>query len=74
VLDAGFSPFIDHILQRWPVDDGQHLLRHGLGGRKETRAEPGDRDDGFAERLIYHARGFLLLMLSNPLLSDHRSV
>ena len=54
VLDAGLARLVDHILERRPVDDGQHLLRHGLGGGQEARAEAGDGEDGLAER-IYHA-------------------
>ena len=32
-----------------PVDDGQHLLRHRLGGGKEARAEAGDRKHSLAD-------------------------
>jgi hypothetical protein len=34
-----------------PVDDGQHFLRDGLGGRKEPRAEAGDRKNCLANAL-----------------------
>ena len=50
MLDAGLPGLIDHVLDQRPVDDRQHLLRHGLGRRQETRAKTGDREDGFAYR------------------------
>ena len=50
VLDAGLARLVDHVLDQRPVDDRQHLLRHGLGGRQEARAETGDGEDGFANR------------------------
>jgi hypothetical protein len=49
MLDAGGLGLVDHVLQRGAVDDGQHLLGHRLGGRQETRAEPGDGEDGLAD-------------------------
>ena len=55
MLDPRLARLVDHILQRRTVDDRQHLLRHGLGGGEEARAEAGDGKDGLAER-IYHAR------------------
>ena len=48
MLDAGFAGFIDHVLDNWPVDDSQHFLRHGLGGRQEAGAKACDREYGFA--------------------------
>ena len=32
------------------VHDGQHFLRHGLGGRKEASAQSGGGNDGFGDR------------------------
>src|SRR5579864_9171794 len=49
MLDAGLLGLVDDILDQRLVDDGQHFLRHGLGGRKNTGAEAGDRKDGFAD-------------------------
>ena len=40
MLDAGFPRLVDRILDQRPVDDRQHLLGHGLGGRQEAGAEP----------------------------------
>ena len=48
MLDAGLARLVDHVLDQRPVDHRQHLLRHGLGGRQEPGAEPGDRENGFA--------------------------
>ena len=50
MLDAGLARFVDHVLDQRPVDDRQHFLRHGLGGRQEAGAETGDRENGFANR------------------------
>ena len=49
MLDAGFLGFVDHILDQRLVDDGQHLLRHRLGGGQDAGAETGDREDGFTD-------------------------
>ena len=48
MLDAGLARLVHHMLDHRPVDDRQHLLRHRLGGRQKARAEPGDRENGFA--------------------------
>ena len=48
MFDAGFAGLIDDILDDRSVDDGQHLLRDGLGGGKEARAEAGDRENCLA--------------------------
>ena len=49
MLDAGFPGLIDHVLDQRLVDDGQHFLRHRLGGGQDAGAETGDREDGFAD-------------------------
>ena len=51
MLDAGGLGLVDHVLDHRPVDDGQHLLGHRLGGGQEARAEPGDGEDGLANAL-----------------------
>ena len=51
VLDAGLERLVDGILHDGTVDDGQHFLRHRLGGRQEPRSEPGDRYHGFSDFL-----------------------
>ena len=38
MLDAAVPRLVDHMLNDWPVYDGQHFFRHGLGGRKKPRA------------------------------------
>ena len=48
MLDAGLAGLVDHVLDQRPVDHRQHLLRHGLGGRQEPGAEPGDGKHSFA--------------------------
>ena len=52
MLDAGGARLVDDVLDHRPVDDGQHLLRHRLGGGQEARAEAGDRKNGFADALV----------------------
>src|SRR5262245_19317879 len=48
MLDAGLARLVDHVLNQRPVDDRQHLLRHGLGGRQEPGAQPGDWKNSLA--------------------------
>src|SRR5262249_44328138 len=48
MFDASLARFVDHMLDQRPVDHRQHLLRHGLGGREEPGAQPGDWKDSFA--------------------------
>ena len=49
MLDAGFPGLVVHVLDQRLVDDGQHFLRHRLGGGQDAGAETGDREDGFAD-------------------------
>ena len=49
MLDPGLPRLVDHVLDQRLVDDGQHFLRHRLGGRQDAGAEAGDRKDGFAD-------------------------
>ena len=49
MLDAGFPGLVDHILDQRLVDDGEHFLRHRLGGGQDAGAEAGDRKHGFAD-------------------------
>ncbi len=49
VLDAGLTRLVDHVLDQRLVDDGQHFLRHRLGGGQDAGAEAGDGKDGFAD-------------------------
>ena len=48
MLDTGLAGLVHHVLDDRPVDDVEHLLRHGLGGRQEPGPETGDREDSFA--------------------------
>ena len=67
VLDSGLARLVHDVLQRRPVDDGQHLLRHRLGGGEESGAEAGDGEDGLSEPDLPHVRPFDCLILSNLL-------
>jgi hypothetical protein len=49
MLDAGFLGLIHHVLDQGLVDDGQHFLRHRLGGGQDAGAEAGDRKYGFTD-------------------------
>ena len=49
MLDAGFPGLVIHVLDQRLVDDGQHFLRHRLGGGQDAGAEAGDREYGFAD-------------------------
>ena len=37
-LDAGLGGFLHSVLDQRFIDDGQHFLGHGLGGRQEAGA------------------------------------
>ena len=52
MFDAGLPRLVDHILDQRFVDDGEHFLRHRLGGGQDAGAEAGDREDGFTD---FHA-------------------
>ena len=47
VGDAGLHRLFDRILDQRLVDDGQHFLGAGLGGRQKTGAQTGNRKYGF---------------------------
>ena len=49
MLDAGFLGLVEYVLDQRLVDDGQHFLRHRLGGGQDAGAETGDRENGFAD-------------------------
>ncbi len=46
LVDAGLDGLFDRVLDDGLVDEGQHLLRHRLGRRKEPGAESRGREDG----------------------------
>ena len=48
MFNAGLARLVDDILDQRPVDDGQHFLRHRLGGGQDPGTETGDRENGFA--------------------------
>ena len=43
---AGRERLFHRILNEWLVDDGQHFLGAGLGGREEAGSSSGDRKNG----------------------------
>src|SRR6516165_9061957 len=49
MLDSSLAGFIHDMLDQRPVDDRQHLFRHGLGRGQEARAEPGYRKNGLTD-------------------------
>src|SRR5262249_17890094 len=53
LLDACGQAFLDGILDQRPIDDGQHLLRHRLGCRQDTRAQPRHRQDRLPDTLSH---------------------
>src|SRR5262249_57370806 len=50
MLDPGLARLVHHPLDDRPVDHGEHLLGHGLGGRQEARAQAGHGKNGFSDR------------------------
>ncbi len=57
VLDAGLARLIDRELDDRPVDNGEHLLGHRLGGGQEPGAEAGDGKHGFLEGAFHDRNG-----------------
>ena len=55
MLDSRLAGFVHDVLDERPVDDRQHLLRHGLGRRQKASAEPGDGEHGFADGFFHGA-------------------
>ena len=54
VGDAGRDRLLHRVLDQRLVDDRQHLLRAGLGGRQEAGAHTRDRKYGFGD--LVHLR------------------
>ena len=72
MLDAGFPRLVDDILDDGPVDDREHLLRNGLGGRKKPRAETGHRENCLANS--FHAVDYPLTLFGNWLGHIHAEI
>jgi hypothetical protein len=51
MLDAGGAGLVHHVLHHGAVDDAEHLLGNGFGGREEPGSEAGDGKDCFADAL-----------------------
>ena len=47
-LDPGVARLLDDVLDEGPVDQGQHLLGLGLGGRQEARTQARGGENGDA--------------------------
>ncbi len=68
VLDPGFARLVHGILDERSVDDCQHFLGHGLGGRQETGAETGNWKHGSSDALgqgRLRGRGFSLRLFQH---------
>lgn len=64
VLQTGIDGFLDDVLDRRLVDDGEHLFGGGFRGGEEPSSETGDGDHGLANgalRFITHE-----VILTNP--------
>ena len=61
----GVHRFFNRILNQRLVDDGQHFLGAGLGGRQKTRAHTRDRKYGFSYFL--HVSSLLVLGCKNSM-------
>ena len=60
LLDARRLGLFDRIMDQRLVDDRQHFLRHRLGRRKKPGAEPGDRENGFADGFVHECLDYVL--------------
>src|SRR5262249_10439184 len=56
LFEPGGHGLLDHVLDRGLVHQGQHLLRLGLGGRKESCAKSGSGEYGFLDGRRAHGR------------------
>ncbi len=54
VVNPGGDRFLNNILDDRPIDQGEHLLRHGLGGREKPGSKTCSRDDGLAHLRHQH--------------------
>ncbi|KAG1315362.1 hypothetical protein G6F63_016122 [Rhizopus arrhizus] len=52
-IAAGLDGFIHGVLDQRPINDRQHLLRHGLGCWQKTRPQPCHRENRFADSLAH---------------------
>jgi hypothetical protein len=57
VRESGAHRLLDDELEGRDVDDGEHLLRHRLGGGQKARPEAGGGDDELADLLEHGASG-----------------
>src|SRR5579883_1471229 len=53
MLDPGLARFLDDMLEHRTIDKRQHFFRDGFCCREESCAEPGDRENGFANAFCH---------------------
>ncbi len=53
LLDTGRLGLLDGVMNERLVDDRQHLFGHGFSRRQKPGAQPGDREDGLADRFVH---------------------
>ena len=58
VVDPGSDAFLDHVLNQWLINHGQHFLGLRLGCGQESSAKPGGRQDGFPNALWLQGHRF----------------
>jgi hypothetical protein len=51
VFDSGLTGLVNDMLNKRPIDNRQHFLRHSFSGRQEPGAEAGYGENGFADRV-----------------------
>ena len=56
LVGARLHRLLDDQLHGGRVDDGEHLLRHGLGRGEEPRSQACGGDDDLAQRMLHGAR------------------
>jgi hypothetical protein len=52
-FDARRLGLLDGVMNERLVDDRQHLFGHRLGRRQKPGAQPGDRENGLADRFVH---------------------
>ena len=53
LLDPGRLGLLDSVVNERLVDDRQHFFRHCLGRRQKPGAQPGNRENSLADRLVH---------------------
>ena len=53
LLDAGRLGLLDCVMNQRLVDYRQHFFGHRLGRRQKPGAQPGDRENGLADKFVH---------------------